>query len=58
MSPIVTVENLSSEAPVLVIWCKDVQSRCHSGVVGWVAGSGGIRFLMERLIQGKLEPIN
>ena len=49
MSPIVTVENLSSEAPVLVIWCKDVQSRCHSGVVGWVAGSGGIRFFNGKI---------
>ena len=25
---------------------------------GWVGGSGGARFLMERLAQVKLEPIN
>ena len=34
MAPIVTCWKFVKWSTGLVIWCKDVQGRCHSGVVG------------------------
>ena len=56
---VVKVESVSSEALAQTsgvgLFRVDV---ALVGWGGWVGGSGGARFLMERLVQGKLEPIN
>ena len=53
MAPIVTCWKFVKWSTGLVIWCKDVQGRCHPGVVGWVAGLGEIRFLNGKISSGK-----